>query len=101
MPELCLPDVSRNPVLERQLVNRLKRIEGHVRGVQRLIAEHQACEDILIQLGAVKQAINAATLQLLEGHVESCIADSVERGQGAKALASLKGTVASMLRQVG
>jgi len=37
MPELCLPDVSRNPVLERQLVNRLKRIEGHVRGVQRLI----------------------------------------------------------------
>ena len=101
MPELCPPDVSRNPVLERQLVNRLKRIEGHVRGVQRLIAEHQACEDILIQLGAVKQAINAATLQLLEGHVETCIADSVEKGQGAKALASLKGTVASMLRQAG
>jgi len=40
-------------------------------------------------------------VQLLEGHVESCIADSVEKGQGAKALASLKGTVASMLRQAG
>jgi DNA-binding FrmR family transcriptional regulator len=80
-------------------MNRLKRIEGQVRGVQRLLAAHHSCDDLLVQLGAVKQALNGVTIQLLEGHMETCVARSVEQGEGAKALASLKGALAYALRQ--
>jgi DNA-binding FrmR family transcriptional regulator len=99
MADICLTDVYLKPEVERRIRNRLKRIEGQVRGVQRLIAEHQSCDDILIQVGALKQAINAVAVELLEGHMDTCVAASVEKGQGAKALAGLKSAVAHVLRQ--
>jgi len=89
------------PEVERRISNRLKRIEGQVRGVQRLLGEHHKCEDLLIQLGAVKQALNAVTVQLLEGHMETCVAESVRQGEGSKALADLKSALAHALRHGG
>jgi DNA-binding FrmR family transcriptional regulator len=87
------------PTVERRIQNRLKRIEGQMRGIQRLITEHHSCDDILIQIGAVKQAVNSVAVELLEGHIDTCVAQSVEKGQGTKALASLKGALAHVLRQ--
>ena len=99
MPSVCLPEVYLKPTVERRILNRLKRIEGQIRGVQRLISTHHSCDDILIQVGAVKQAINSVAVELLEGHMDTCVAESVEKGQGVKALASLKGALAHVLRQ--
>lgn len=99
MPEICLPNLYLKPSVEHRIQNRLKRIEGQMRGVQRLIAEHHSCDDILIQIGAVKQAINSVAVELLEGHMDTCVAESVAKGQGNKALASLKGALAHVLRQ--
>ena len=89
------------PEVERRISNRLKRIEGQVRGIHRLLGEHQSCEDLLIQLGAVKQALNAVTVQLLEGHMETCVAQSVADGDGTKALSDLKSALAHALRHGG
>jgi DNA-binding FrmR family transcriptional regulator len=99
MSDICLPQIYLKPHVERRIVNRLRRIEGQVRGVQRLIAEHQSCDDILIQIGALKQALNGVAVELLEGHMDTCVAASVEKGQGMRALASLKGALAQVLRQ--
>ena len=99
MEQVCLPQVYLDPQVERRILNRLRRIEGQVRGVQRLIAEHHSCDDTLIQLGAVKQAINGVAVELLEGHMDTCVADAVEKGHGPKALARLKAAVAHVLRQ--
>ncbi len=99
MPEICLPHVYLKPHVENRILNRLKRIEGQVRGVQRLVAEHQSCDDVLIQIGALKQALNGVAVELLEGHMDTCVAESVEKGEGTKALASLKGALAHVLRQ--
>lgn len=99
IPDTCLPQVYLRPAVERRILNRLKRIEGQVRGVQRLVAEHHSCDDILIQVGALKQALNGVAVELLEGHMDTCVAVSIEKGQGAKALASLKGALAHVLRQ--
>ena len=61
------------PEVERRISNRLKRIEGQVRGVQRLLGEHHKCEDLLIQLGAVKQALNAGHRAIARGaHGDLC-----------------------------
>ncbi len=88
MPEICLPNVYLQPSVERRIQNRLRRIEGQIRGIQRLITEHHSCDDILIQIGAVKQAINGVAVELLEGHMDTCVAESVEKGQGKKVRSS-------------
>lgn len=86
------------PEVERRIRNRLKRIEGQVRGIQRLLGEQQSCNDLLVQLGAVKQALNAVTVQLLEGHIETCVAASIKEGRGASALKELKSALAHAMK---
>lgn len=99
MPEICLPQVYLKPSVEKRILNRLKRVEGQVRGVQRMVSQHQSCDDILIQMGAVRQALSAVAVELLEGHMDTCVAESVENGDGRKALSSLKSALAHVLRQ--
>ena len=94
-------EIYLKPEVERRISHRLKRIEGQVRGIHRLLGEHQSCETLLIQLGAVKQALNAVTVQLLEGHMETCVAQSVKDGEGTKALSDLKNALAHALRHSG
>lgn len=98
MSQVCTPVVYLPPHVERRIHNRLKRLEGQVRGVQRLLAQHQSCDDLLIQLGAIKQALNGVMVELLDGHMETCVAESVEKGQGMEALASLRGALSHALR---
>jgi len=98
MAQVCTPQIYLRPEVERRLRNRLKRLEGQVRGVQRLLAEHHSCDDLLVQMGAIRQAINGVMIELLDGHMETCVAESIEKGQGAKALARLRGALAAALR---
>lgn len=99
MDDVCLPEVRFDPAIERKLQNRLKRIEGQVRGVQRLIAEHQPCADVLIQVAALRQAMSALAVELIECHLDTCVAERVENGDGSRALASVKGVLTQVLRQ--
>jgi CsoR family transcriptional regulator, copper-sensing transcriptional repressor len=61
---------------------RLSRIEGQVRGIERMVDEDRYCIDILTQVNAVKAAIDKVALSLLEDHVEHCVADAVRAGEG-------------------
>ncbi len=99
-PATVLKDVYLDPEVEEELQNRLSRIEGHIRGVKRMLAEHATCEDLLIQLSAVRSALNQATARLLENHMETCVADCVRSGQGEKALRQLKGTLVQVLKSL-
>ncbi len=86
--------------VEEDLQNRLSRIEGHVRGVKRMLAEHASCEDLVIQLSAVRAALNQATAKLLENHMETCVAACVRAGQGEKALRELNGALTQVLKNL-
>ena len=55
------------------IVNRLARIEGHVRKIKSMVEEDRDCPDILIQLAAVRSAINKAGQAVLEDHIDSCL----------------------------
>ncbi len=66
----------------KDLLDRLRRIEGQVRGVQRMVEEDQYCLDILTQLNSVTAAVKAVGLGLLDGHVRHCVKESIEQGQG-------------------
>jgi DNA-binding FrmR family transcriptional regulator len=60
-----------------QLIKRVNRLEGQVRGIGRMIEEDRYCIDIVNQLTAVQAAARELSLQLLEGHVRHCVADAV------------------------
>ena len=61
-------------------LNRLRRIEGQVRGLQRMIDEDQYCIDILTQVAAVTKALQSVAVGLLEEHLSHCVAQAVTEG---------------------
>jgi DNA-binding FrmR family transcriptional regulator len=63
---------------KQQLLNRLRRVEGQVRGVQRMVDGDAWCPDILIQIAAVGAALDKVALGLAEGHVTHCMAAGAE-----------------------
>ena len=67
------------------LVKRLHRIEGQVRGIERMVSEDRYCIDILTQLAAVTTALDALGLKLLDDHVRHCVAGALASGDQADA----------------
>jgi DNA-binding FrmR family transcriptional regulator len=57
--------------------NRLRRIEGQVRGLQRMVDEDAYCVDVLTQVAAVQTALEQVAVQVLDAHVRTCVADAV------------------------
>lgn len=70
----------RNESERRDLMNRLKRIEGQVRGLQRMLEEDAYCPDILTQASAVNSAINSFCRVLLTNHLRTCVAEDIRAG---------------------
>src|ERR671916_3542139 len=68
---------------KEKLQNRLKRIEGQVRGVQRMVGEEAYCVDVLTQIGSIVSALERVGAILLKDHVEHCVRESIEKGEGA------------------
>ncbi len=67
------------------LVKRLHRIEGQVRGVERMVEEERYCIDILTQIGAVSTALDSVAVKLLEDHVSHCVTGALASGDAAVA----------------
>ena len=91
-------EIYLEPKLEKDLQERLSRIEGHIRGIKKMLSEHQDCNSLLVQIGAVKAAINQVAVKLLEGHMETCIKDAVHCGEGKEALGQLKTAISMVLK---
>ena len=66
----------------RELLNRLRRIEGQARGLQRLVEEEAYCLDLLQQVEALTAAADQVGLLLLEDHISGCLSHAVQTGQG-------------------
>lgn len=81
-----------------KLLARLRKIEGQVRGVQRMLEEDRYCVDVLVQLAAIKAAVNRVGLELLESHTRGCVAGAVEAGDGEAAVTELMDVVRQFCR---
>ncbi len=64
----------------RKLINRLSRIEGHVRGVKTMINEDRACPEVLIQLAAIRGAIDRVSRAVLDDHLSECLTRAAQDG---------------------
>jgi len=82
----------------RALHNRLRRIEGQVRGLQRMVDEDAYCVDILTQVAAVQTALEQVAVNVLDGHVRHCVADAVAGTDEGEADAKLDELMAAVRR---
>ena len=76
------PAVPRTEDEKQQLINRLKRVEGQVRGLQKMVEDDRYCVDVLIQLSAVQAALKKVGYSLLERHTKTCVAGAIKEGHG-------------------
>ncbi|EKU45082.1 metal-sensing transcriptional repressor [Staphylococcus arlettae] len=77
--------VERNDVL----LNRLKRLEGQIRGLQSMIAENRYCIDVLIQITAIQSALKQVGFIVTEDHISSCITEGIKQGNGEESIKEL------------
>jgi DNA-binding FrmR family transcriptional regulator len=78
---------------KKELQDRLRRIEGQVRGLQRMVEEDKYCIDILTQVNSVTAALKAVGMGLLDGHVRHCVRESIEQGAGDEKVEELLAAV--------
>lgn len=64
----------------KDLINRLKRIEGQVRGIESMVERNAYCTDVLTQVSAVTSALNSFNRVLLKNHIETCVAEGIRDG---------------------
>lgn len=85
---------------QRDVRNRLARIEGHLKALRRQVDEGADCHDLLIQASAVRSALSALMAKLLGAHIDTCVKSCARRGRGEPALDALKSALTTALRQV-
>lgn len=79
---------------KKELQDRLRRVEGQVRGIQRMVEEDQYCIDVLTQVNSASSALKSVGMGLLDEHVRHCVKDSIETGRGEEKVEELLAAVA-------
>ncbi|MDD6142271.1 MAG: metal-sensing transcriptional repressor [bacterium] len=77
----CHKFKARTEKESKQLINRLSRIEGQIRGIRGMVEKNVYCTDILMQVAAANAALNAFTRELLGNHIRTCVADDIRNGK--------------------
>ena len=81
--------VQSDPRRKKDLLVRLSRIEGQVRGITRMVEEGEYYVDILNQISAVRSALASVGHILLEGHIRGCVADAIKHDRGDESIEEL------------
>ena len=76
----CGKHTDRSEEERRKLINRLKRVEGQIRGIIGMLENDAYCNDILIQSAAVNAAVNAFNKELLANHIRTCVKENIQAG---------------------
>ena len=93
----CMRTKERSEEEVRDLIHRLNRVEGQIRGIRGMIEKDAYCVDILNQVSAATSALNSFTRVLLENHIRTCVAEDIRRGQDAK-LEELLATLQKLMK---
>ncbi len=92
MEEKFLHDHPSTPRTKEEMdktINRLKRIEGQVRGVQKMVEEDRYCMDILVQISAIQSALKNVGFSVTERHINHCVSDAIKKGEGQESIEEL------------
>lgn len=72
---------------------RLRRVEGQIRGISRMVQERRYCIDVIQQLTAARKALDQVSLRIMNGHINACVSEAIRRREGAKKINELMQTI--------
>jgi DNA-binding FrmR family transcriptional regulator len=81
----------------KEVLDRLARIEGYVRGLRKLVEEDKDCPQILIRVAAIRAALSKVSRIVLEDHVETCMKEAVKSGEAEQSIVELKEVLSKYL----
>lgn len=76
----CKKKTKRSPEEKKLIINRLNRIGGQIQGINKMIENDAYCNDILVQLSAVKNSVKSLSTRILENHLYTCVTRDLENG---------------------
>ena len=77
----------------QDILPRLRRIEGQIRGITRMVEDRRYCIDIIQQLTAARKGLDHVSLKIMNGHINSCVSDAIRRQDGVKKIEELMHTI--------
>ena len=83
---------------KHRIAARLRRIEGQVRGIEKMVEDDRYCIDVLTQVNATRAALESVALRLLADHTEHCVAEAIQSGGGMKKVRELNQAVERLVR---
>ena len=83
---------------KKTIQTRLRRIEGQVRGIQKMVEADRYCIDVLTQVNATTAALQSVALQLLADHTEHCVTEAIQSGDGRRKVRELNQAVERLVR---
>lgn len=83
---------------KQAVINRLKRIEGQVRGIQKMVEEDRYCMDILVQISAIQSALKQVGFSVSERHMKHCVHNAIQSGEGAEMIEELLGVMKQLTK---
>ena len=81
----------------KQILNRLARIEGHIRGISKMVESERGCSEVLLQIVATQAALKKVSKMLLEDHIDTCILDALKSNDYEMQLDELKEALSNIL----
>jgi DNA-binding FrmR family transcriptional regulator len=83
---------------KNKVLARLRRIEGQVRGLTKMVEEERYCIDVLTQVAAAKAALESVSVALLEDHMQHCVADAIKTGDGTEKVREVSAAIGRLVR---
>lgn len=87
-----------SPAKQKNILARLNRIEGQVKGVKKMIQEPRYCPDVLNQIAAVRRALDAVSLEMIECHMSTCVSGAIRKNKGEASIRELVATIERFVR---
>ena len=75
----CSKNKHRNDEDKKNLIKRLNRVEGQIRGISKMVDEDRYCEDVLIQISAVINSLRSMSNEMLKSHLSTCVVDEIKK----------------------
>lgn len=82
-----------NETVKKDSLGRLKKIEGQIRGIMRMVDDEKYCIDIINQITAAEKALDVVAKNIMRRHIESCVSSAIKRGQGQDMIDEMINTV--------
>lgn len=82
-----------NPKVKMDSLLRLRKVEGQIKGIMKMVSEEKYCVDIINQITAAQRALDQVALSVMKRHMESCVSDAVKEGRGSGKIEELMSTI--------